>query len=140
VKPNVVAGLAGLLFGLGIVVSGMAQPQKVIGFLDVTGRWDGGLMLVMMGAIGVHFPLLRLINRRRAPLLAPDFFRIDRTQIDRPLVIGAVLFGVGWGMAGFCPGPALVSLPSLQLSTLWFVAAMFGGMLLFALYERARSR
>jgi uncharacterized protein len=108
VKPKIAALLAGLLLGVGLVVAGMTNPAKVIGFLDVTGRWDPSLALVMVGAIGVHFVLLRLILRRPRPLFASTFQKPERTAVDAPLILGAALFGVGWGLGGVCPGPGIV--------------------------------
>jgi uncharacterized membrane protein YedE/YeeE len=137
-KPGPVAFICGLLFALGLGVSGMTQPSKVLGFLDVLGAWDPSLALVMAGAIAVHLPLSRL--RRRAPDTtaneigcAPDDSGADGTgtSIDRRLVIGAALFGVGWGMSGYCPGPAIVSLANGASGVLVFVGAMVVGMALY---------
>jgi hypothetical protein len=108
VKSKVTALLAGLLFGAGLLISGMTNPAKVHGFLDLFGRWDPSLAFVMIGAIGVHFLLLRRILVLPKPLLAARFQLPTRTDIDAPLVIGAALFGVGWGLGGVCPGPGIV--------------------------------
>jgi len=121
---------AGLLFGVGLGVSGMAQPGKVLGFLDVAGDWDPTLLFVMGGAVGVHFWAYRWVRRRSAPRLDERFFVPAGTPIDVRLGLGAVLFGVGWGIGGYCPGPAIVSLASLSVPVAVFVAAMLGGMLL----------
>jgi uncharacterized membrane protein YedE/YeeE len=121
---------AGVLFGAGLVVSGMTLPSKVIGFLDVTGRWDASLALVMVGAIGVHAVLYRLIRRRSSPLFDVRFHVPTRSDLDGKLVAGAALFGVGWGLGGFCPGPGLVSLAAGHGGAVVFVAAMVLGMLL----------
>lgn len=116
---------AGLLFGVGLCVSGMTRPSKVIGFLDVAGAWDASLLVVMMGAVGVHFVAYRfLIARRSAPLLADRFSLPAARGIDLSLLGGAVLFGVGWGLGGYCPGPAVVSLASGAIGAFVFVAAM----------------
>ena len=123
--------LAGALFGIGLAISGMTQPQKVIGFLDFAGRWDPALMFVMVGAIGVNLVLLRLTLRRPAPVHAPTFQIPTRTEVDGPLLAGAALFGVGWGLAGFCPGPAIASVATGATQVLAFVAAMAVGMRLF---------
>ncbi len=121
---------AGMLFGVGLGVSGMAQPTKVLGFLDVAGDWDPTLLFVMGGAVGVHFWAYRWARRRSAPGFDERFFLPAGTPIDARLSLGAVLFGVGWGIGGYCPGPALVSLASLGVPLMVFVAAMLGGMLL----------
>jgi uncharacterized membrane protein YedE/YeeE len=122
--------LCGLLFSLGLVLGGMTQPQKIFDFLDFTGQWDPSLGAVMFGALIVYAPAQRLIRRRRRPLLAPSFSDFSSRKIDRPLLLGAALFGAGWGLGGFCPGPALVSLVSGAQSALLFVGAMLAGMLI----------
>ena len=129
--------VAGLLFGLGLALAGMTLPSKVLGFLDVTGDWDPSLALVMGGAIAVHATLQRLIRRRERPLFDARFHLPTRTDIDRRLVVGAALFGVGWGLVGLCPGPALVTAATGAPWALVFVVAMAAGMLLQrALEER----
>ena len=119
--------LSGFIFGLGLAVSQMIDPARVIGFLDVAGRWDATLLLVMGGALAVTVPGFPLILSRPYPLLAPKFSLSIKTKIDRPLISGAAIFGVGWGLAGFCPGPALAALASLSPSVILFVAAMIVG-------------
>jgi uncharacterized membrane protein YedE/YeeE len=126
---------AGLLFGIGLIVGGMTRPAKVIGFLDVTGDWDPSLAFVMGGALAVHLALYRLIRRRPSPLLDARFHVPTRRDVDVRLVAGAALFGAGWGLAGFCPGPALVSAASGPEAAL-FVAAMLVGMYLFKIFDR----
>jgi uncharacterized protein len=113
--------LAGLLFAIGLGVAGMTDPRKVLGFLDVAGRWDASLALVMVGAIGVHLPFLRLVDRRKQAAVPGE------DPVGGPLLLGAGLFGVGWGLAGYCPGPALVSLASGRSGILVFVLAMVAG-------------
>ncbi len=130
-RSYVVAFLAGLLFAVGLALSGMTLPTKVIGFLDVFGDWDPSLALVMVGAIGVHATARRLLAGRARPLLGGEFEVPGRTRVDRELLTGAALFGLGWGLVGICPGPALVSLVTLQAPLLVFFAAMAAGMLLF---------
>lgn len=120
--------LAGLVFGLGLVVSGMADPAKVLNFLDPAGSWDPSLAFVMGAAVPVAFIGYRLAWRRRAPVLADRFDLPAARRIDAKLVTGAVLFGVGWGIGGFCPGPALTALPLAAPGTLVFVPAMLAGM------------
>jgi len=134
-----VAFLAGLLFAIGLVISGMTLPSKVVGFLDVFGHWDPSLAFVMLGAVGVYATLSRLIARRTKPVLSDSFQIPASGAIDGRLVAGAAIFGVGWGLAGYCPGPAVVSAGSGSRSALVFVSAMLGGMLLYELWQRLRA-
>lgn len=134
------AFLAGLVFGFGLLVSGMANPAKVLGFLDLAGAWDPSLALVMAGAVAVAAVAFALAGRRSAALLGSPMALPQNRDIDSRLVVGSVAFGVGWGLVGFCPGPALVALGTGQLNALAFVAAMVAGMFVFELIERARSR
>lgn len=122
--------LIGLLFGLGIVISGMANPAKVLNFFDIAGSWDPSLMFVMGGALLVTFIGYRFVLQRQAPLLATRFQLPTRTALDAPLLGGAALFGVGWGIAGFCPGGALPALGTGRGDVFLFVAAVIAGMLL----------
>ena len=138
-KPAVTALTAGALFGIGLAVSGMTLPAKVIGFLDVTGRWDPTLAFVMAGAIAVHFVLFRLILRRQAPIFDSHFHVPTRRDIDLRLIGGAALFGVGWGLAGQCPGPALTNLATGAPSAFLFVATMAAGMVIQREVDRARA-
>ena len=128
--------IAGALFGTGLVVSQMVNPARVLGFLDVTGTWDPTLAFVMGGALCVSIPAYWLVRRRSRPALDTTFHLPPPGRIDRPLVAGAVLFGIGWGLAGFCPGPALTALGGGQKGALIFVAAMAVGMWL---YRRVRG-
>lgn len=130
--------LAGLVFGLGLIVSGMANPAKVLGFLDLTGRWDPSLAFVMAGAIAVAMVAFALARKRTSSILGAEMRLPSKRSIDRRLVGGSLLFGVGWGIAGFCPGPALVSLGMGQIKGLVFVAAMLAGMDVFELLERRK--
>jgi uncharacterized protein len=130
--------LAGLVFGLGLILSGMANPAKVLGFLDLAGAWDPSLGFVMMGAIGIALPAFALARRRPRSLLGREIKLPEARGIDRRLVGGSLLFGIGWGLAGFCPGPALVALGMGEGQALIFVAAMVAGMGLFELLERYR--
>lgn len=134
-RPSNVQGLAwvflsGLLFGLGLTISGMINPTKVIGFLDVAGTWDPSLALVMAAGLAVTVPSFHLVLKRARPLFEAKFFLPGKSDIDKKLVLGAALFGIGWGLAGLCPGPALAAITSLDSSVLSFVAAMMAGMLL----------
>ncbi len=136
----VIALLVGLLFGIGLIISGMTDPAKVIGFLDLAGSWDPSLGLVMGGAILVGLVAFRFASERDRSLLG-DVMRLPAARhIDRRLVLGSVAFGAGWGLAGYCPGPALASLASGGAKPLIFVAAMLVGMVIFDLLERLAAR
>ena len=129
--------LVGLLFGIGLIVSGMTDPAKVIGFLDLAGDWDPSLAFVMGGAILVGFFAFR-VARKRAQSFFGGAMRVPAAEdIDRRLVLGSIVFGAGWGLAGFCPGPALVSLGSGQDRAAWFVLAMLAGMALYEILAKA---
>jgi uncharacterized membrane protein YedE/YeeE len=128
--PLVLASFAcGLIFGAGLLISGMTEPEKVLGFLDIFGAWDATLAFVMAGAVAISSAGFALARRRGAPLFALSFLWPTRRDIDAPLVMGAVVFGVGWGLVGICPGPALVNLAGLSLPIVVFVVAMVVGML-----------
>ena len=133
-----VALVCGTLFGGGLTLSGMTDPARVLGFLDVLGAWDPALLLVMAGALGVALPAFQWLRRHPRPLLDQQFFLPERTRIDRDLLLGASLFGIGWGIAGWCPGPAIAALGSLQPEVLVFVAAMAAGMALRSWRVRRR--
>lgn len=130
--------ITGLVFGIGLIVAGMTNPAKVLGFLDLAGRWDPSLALVMAGAILVALPAFRVAARRRQSLLGEPMHLPTATRIDRRLVLGSLAFGAGWGLAGFCPGPALASLTTGGVQPLIFCAAMLAGMGIFELLERRR--
>lgn len=132
--------VSGLLFGLGLIVSGMSNPAKVLGFLDLAGAWDPSLALVMGGAIAVAMPAFWLARRRKLAILGEAMQLPANRQLDRRLILGSLTFGVGWGIAGFCPGPALVSLLAWQTKACIFVAAMIAGMVLFAWLERRQAK
>ncbi len=123
--------VSGVVFAVGLGIGGMTEPAKVIGFLDFAGNWDPSLAFVMIGAIAVHAFWYRVIRNRPSPLFSPAFSLPTRTDIDLRLVGGAVIFGLGWGLAGFCPGPALTSLASGNFSPVIFSAGMIAGMLLY---------
>ncbi|MDH3673639.1 MAG: YeeE/YedE family protein [Gammaproteobacteria bacterium] len=134
-RTIVVALVSGIIFGLGLCVSEMINPIRVIGFLDVLGAWDATLVFVMISAVavtGIGFPL---VIRRAKPVLAGKFVVPERTDIDLRLISGSVLFGIGWGLAGLCPGPAIAALASMSPSILIFVAAMIGGQWLASRFE-----
>jgi uncharacterized membrane protein YedE/YeeE len=127
--------LAGLVFGLGLIVSGMANPAKILGFLDLAGTWDPSLAFVMAGAVAVGVVAFAVARRRTVSLLGAEMRLPSVRHIDRRLVIGSALFGIGWGIAGFCPGPSLVALGMGEVKALVFVAAMLAGMGIFELLE-----
>jgi len=128
--------LAGLVFGLGLLVSGMANPAKVLGFLDIAGAWDPSLAFVMVGAIAVGLVAFRLARQRALSFLGADMRLSDETRIDARLIVGSTLFGIGWGIAGFCPAPAVVALGTGSPRALVFVVAMLVGMAIFEFIER----
>jgi len=130
--------LVGLFFGLGLILSGMTDPGKVLGFLDIAGIWDPSLALVMGGAIAVGFFAFAIAKKRTVNFLGGALHLPKSNQIDKPLVIGAMMFGAGWGLAGFCPGPAIVSLASGQIKAAMFVVFMLVGMQVFEVWNRQR--
>lgn len=134
--PILLSGLAGLLFGIGLIVAGMANPAKVLGFLDIAGAWDPSLALVMGGAIGIGSVAFAAARRRSKSLLGSPMQWPTADGIDRRLVLGSLMFGIGWGLAGICPGPALVLLGSGTGKAFVFVGAMLLGMLVFELLQR----
>ncbi len=141
--PAILAALGcGLVFGFGLVISGMTQPAKVLGFLDLlglrTGGWDPTLAFVMAGAIAVAAPGLALAHRRTRPILTPASAWPTRSDIDRPLIAGAVLFGIGWGLVGLCPGPAIANLAAFSPRVVVFVIAMGIGMLALDFWRGTR--
>jgi uncharacterized membrane protein YedE/YeeE len=129
----------GLLFGWGLMLAGMTDPGKVIGFLDLAGAWDPSLAFVMGGAIAVGFFAFALAKKRTTNLFGGALHLPTSRDIDRPLVIGALLFGAGWGMAGFCPGPGIVSMAAGEFKGLVFVAAMVAGMAVFEFTNKRAS-
>jgi len=132
--------LVGLVFGLGLILSGMTDPGKVIGFLDLAGLWDPSLALVMGGAIAVGFFAFAIAKKRTVNFFGGALHFPKSNHIDKPLVIGAMLFGAGWGLAGFCPGPGLVSLASGNAKGAFFVAFMLVGMQLFEIFNRITAK
>jgi uncharacterized protein len=137
---NLASFAAGLVFGIGLLVSGMANPAKVIGFLDLAGAWDPSLALVMAGAVAVASVAFAVAARRTSTFMGTPLQLSASRAIDARLVLGGAAFGVGWGLAGFCPGPALVALGAASGDAAVFVGAMLGGMLLFELLERRAGR
>ena len=119
--------LSGIIFGLGLTISGMVNPQKVLGFLNIFDAWDPSLIFVMVGAIIIFAPLHFIFKKKSRPILVKNFISIENKNIDKKLLIGSGLFGVGWGLAGLCPGPAIASISFLNPSSLIFVLFMFVG-------------
>jgi uncharacterized protein len=133
----VIAGLiCGLIFGWGLLISDMVQPAKVLAFLDIFGAWDPSLVVVMIAALVVSVPGFRLAKRRERPILVTLSVWPTKMGIDGPLVIGSVLFGIGWGLVGLCPGPALENLATLSPRVIVFVVAMTGGMALHDFWQK----
>lgn len=130
----------GLIFGLGLLVSGMANPEKVLGFLDLAGAWDPSLALVMAGAIAVGVVGFSFAGRRARSMLGLSMQLPASRAIDRRLVLGGLLFGVGWGTAGFCPGPAIVALGAGYAEAAVFVSSMLAGMLIYEAAQRKGLR
>ena len=138
--PLLTAFLAGLLFGIGLIVAGMADPHKVLAFLDLAGHWDPSLALVMVGAIAVAVVGFRLAARRSSSLLGLPIHLPLVRHLDRRLLLGSLAFGVGWGLVGLCPGPAVVALGAGTAKAATFVLAMVAGMVLFEVLERRRQQ
>lgn len=132
----IVSLIVGLIFGFGLILSGMANPVKVLGFLDLAGEWDPSLAFVMAGAIGVGVISFAIAKKRKETFLGLEMRLPKSSDIDKRLLAGSALFGIGWGIAGFCPGPALVALGTGQLKAIVFVAAMIGGMVIFEMLEK----
>lgn len=137
---QIIALLTGLLFGAGLLVSGMANPDKVLSFLDLAGAWDPSLALVMGGAVAVGMIAFPVAGQRTTSFLGEPMRLPKRSDLDHRLVLGSLGFGVGWGLAGFCPGPALVALGAGEMKALVFVAAMLAGMALYEGMESTRAR
>lgn len=131
--------LAGLLFGIGLMVSGMANPAKVLGFLDLAGRWDPSLAFVMFGAIAIGSLAFFIAKHRKHSLLGLPLQLPANAKVNPRLILGSAAFGIGWGLAGFCPGPALVALGAGYPKAWGFVAAMVAGMLVFDVIERVKK-
>ena len=136
---TVASFVCGLVFGIGLLISGMTEPSKVQGFLDIFGAWDATLAFVMAGAVAVAGAGFALARTRGVPVLGGNFAWPSRHDIDTPLVAGSALFGIGWGLSGICPGPALVNLAGLSAGIIAFVAAMVLGMFGFDLWQRRSS-
>ena len=127
--------LSGIIFGIGLVISEMINPQKVLGFLDIFGNWDPSLAFVMVGALIVSLPTFHIIKKKEKPLLEEKFDYSYNKNIDQRLIFGSILFGAGWGLAGLCPGPAISSLALLNFYSMSFVISMFLGFYLVKLFD-----
>jgi uncharacterized membrane protein YedE/YeeE len=127
--------LSGIIFGIGLVISEMINPQKVLGFLDIFGNWDPSLAFVMVGALIVSLPTFHIIKKKEKPLLEEKFDYSYNKNIDQRLILGSILFGAGWGLAGLCPGPAISSLALLNFYSMSFVISMFLGFYLVKLFD-----
>ncbi len=132
--------IAGLLFGLGLILSGMTDPAKVIGFLDITGAWNPSLAFVMAGAVLVSYFAFRVAGKRSKTILSQQILLPTKKEIDARLILGSIIFGVGWGLAGYCPGPALASIATGHKEPLLFVAAMLIGMAIYEVMQKIQSR
>lgn len=139
-KPTLTAFVSGLLFGIGLILAGMANPAKVLGFLDIAGAWDPSLALVMVGAIAVGSIAFAIAAKRDSSWLALTMHLPTAKHLDKRLVLGSLAFGAGWGMAGICPGPALVLVGAANSKGVVFTVAMLAGMALFELIEIVRLR
>jgi len=139
-RSHVSSFAAGLICSMGLCLSGMTDPGKVLGFLDLFGRWNPALAFVMVGAVGVHAVLYRLILRRQKPVFGDKFVLPTKKNLDVALIAGSALFGVGWGLVGYCPGPVVASLPAGALPTATFAGAMVVGFILYNRFEPAAAR
>ncbi|TRW91525.1 YeeE/YedE family protein [Candidatus Methylobacter oryzae] len=137
---NVNAFLVGLIFGLGLIVSGMTNPAKVIGFLDLAGDWDPSLAFVMGGAISIGAGAFTIAKKRQRSLLGEPMRLSNVTEIDKSLLAGSLVFGIGWGLSGFCPGPAVVSAAAGQTKAMIFVVSMLAGMVLYKVIQQQNNR
>ncbi|MBL7670553.1 MAG: YeeE/YedE family protein [Bdellovibrionaceae bacterium] len=135
-RNSLVALVVGLLFALGLGIAGMTQPEKVIGFLDVADTWDPSLLFVMVGAVGFHFVTYRLIRKRSSPFFSPVWHVPTKRDLTPTLVIGSFIFGIGWGIAGYCPGPAITALASFEVQPVIFILGLLLGMVSYKILDR----
>tara|TARA_Y100000590_G_scaffold281237_1_gene316016 strand:- start:48562 stop:48978 length:417 start_codon:yes stop_codon:yes gene_type:complete len=126
--------ISGIIFALGLVISGMTNPDKVIGFLDITGNWDYSLMFVMIGAISVTFVMFKVLTKKK-PYCGEEHFLPTKKEVDKKIIIGSALFGIGWGMTGVCPGPGFVNLATNESAAFLFIISLLVGMILFKFTE-----
>lgn len=137
---QLMAFISGLVFGIGLLISGMANPAKVLGFLDVAGKWDPSLALVMLGAIIIGLPAFYLAKRKKVAFCGEAINLPTANNIDKKLILGSFAFGIGWGLVGFCPGPALVALGTGSIKAIVFTLAMIAGMLIFEILQHKISK
>ena len=137
---KMISFISGIIFGVGLSVSNMINPEKVLGFLDLFGQWDPSLIFVMMGAIIISAPIFFLFRNKDKPLFVENFAMPTLKSVDKNLIIGSATFGIGWGMVGFCPGPAISSLALLDIYSVFFVLSLLGGFLLTELVNRTIIR
>lgn len=135
-KKSLISFTVGILFALGLGISGMTQPQKVIGFLNIFGSWDASLFFVMAGAVGFHLFTYKLIRKRQTPIFDGKWHIPTNKEISLRLILGSVLFGAGWGLGGYCPGPAITSIAAGHSQTILFITSMLAGMFLFKVAEK----
>lgn len=135
-KKSSIAFIVGFIFALGLGLSGMTNPNKVVGFLDLFGNFDPSLIFVMIGAIAIHFIAYKLIRKRTSPLFEKEWLVPTKKEITPALIFGSFLFGIGWALGGFCPGPALTSLGSLQARPAIFIISMIAGMIIFKVIDK----
>ncbi|WOX05393.1 DUF6691 family protein [Microbulbifer pacificus] len=138
-KYSISAFIAGLIFSFGLLLSGMANPEKVLGFLDLFGAWDPSLALVMGGAIAVGLPLFTVAKKRATSVLGAPIQLPSKREIDRRLILGSLAFGIGWGLAGFCPGPGIVAAGALKSGAIVFALSMIAGMWIFYVLEKRKA-
>lgn len=139
-KASIAALIVGIIFSVGLGLSGMTDPKNVVSFLDIFGEWNPSLIFVMGGALVVHMTLFRIIVKRRSPLFGSKFELPQRRDINHRLVIGSALFGIGWGLAGYCPAPAITAVASFSVPAMTFVVSMLIGMMLFNLADKRFTR
>lgn len=139
-KTRLIALLSGLVFGVGLIIAGMTNPAKIIGFLNIFGEWDPSLMLVMGGAIAFTLPTFYLLKKRQKTFFQLPFLWSLTEAVDKRLLIGSALFGVGWGLAGFCPGPGIITLTTGQTEPLLFVVSMVVGMTVYYFFDKASAK
>jgi uncharacterized protein len=135
-KLNIMALISGILFGVGLTLSQMTNPDKVIGFLDITGNWDPSLIFVMVGALAVTTLFFRKIIKRPRPLFDKEFYLSSKSAIDKPLLIGATIFGIGWGISGYCPGPSVAGLGLGNLEAVVMIFSIYMGFIAHRLYSK----
>lgn len=139
-KTRLIALLSGLVFGVGLIIAGMTNPAKIIGFLNIFGEWDPSLMLVMGGAIAFTLPTFYLLKKRQKTFFQLPFLWSLTEAVDKRLLIGSALFGAGWGLAGFCPGPGIITLTTGQTEPLLFVVSMVVGMTVYYFFDKASAK